>query len=395
VATVATSEPAPDRAPSRRWVVGVVAALAVCVGASLIAVGPSHRPGTAAAGGGLLESTSHWSVAGDLHSPDGRAIELSAISCSPADAGSCVAVGGPFVARRSDASGWTVGAAPAGAGYLTSVSCGGGGHCVAVAQPSGGVVGDLALSTADGGATWTPRRLPASVEGLSSVSCPAPLRCVAVGESRHGAVAAVTSDGGVTWVAVLAPPALGGLDAVGCSAGAVGRCIAVGWLRQRSAGAIAVIPSAAGGAWSVVPAPAGVGALDAVACPSATTCYTGGFLAPTGGRRFPGAVARTVDGGLHWLLLGLPAGAGPVNALSCPSPASCVAAGVAAMPSTGNAGGAGPPGMALSTTDAGAAWQVDVLPQHASGVAGVACSPAGCVATAAGPASSSFVLAGG
>ena len=180
--------------------------------------------------------------------------------------------------------------------------------------------------------------------------------------------------------------------------------VAVGWRPGRGGTAIGVL-RAGGAGWSVVTAPRGVGSLSSVACPTSSTCYAGGFLSPPapGGtlpvRRFPGAMVATADAGHHWRIVPLPAAAGPVNAVSCAGPSACVAAGVSADASARlTAGAAGPPGMALSTIDGGRHWQVDVLPRSASGIAGVSCVAAAvapsCDATAAGPASSSLVLAG-
>lgn len=422
---------------TRRWVVGVVAAVAVLFGATLIVTGPSAKPRVAPAKGptGILAATRSWAVMATLHGTGGSgrpatgsagggvprapaSLQLGSIACTAAGR-TCIAVGGPFVARRVAGGGWRVRAAPAAVGYLTSVSCSGPADCLAVAQPSGAAVGDLAMSSTDGGTTWTPRALPGEVEGISSVDCATAGECTAVGEGRHGPVVATTVDGGAAWHVAPAPAGLGGLDAVGCAPSRASLCVAVGWLRGPSSAAIAVLSSGV-----VERAPSGVGALDSVSCPTASTCLVGGFLTPSaaGGssatRRFPGAVARSSDGGRSWTLLRLPSGAGPVNSLSCVGSAGCVAAGVSASPagkpsakaaggrtgaaSVAPAAGAGPPGMAITTADGGRSWQVDRLPPSASGLASVTCAPAlaargapACVATAAGPQSSSLVLAGG
>ena len=381
----------------------LTATAAVAVAALLLAAPRGVRP-AAARPAGLLGTTAKWSVVSELsgRSSSGRPapLELASIACT-ATPGSCVAVGGQYVARRAGNGRWSVGPAPAGAGFLTSVACAGAGHCVAVAQPSGGPAGSLVITTADGGATWRVRNVPASVGGLSAVACATPSRCTAVGESRGEAVTVTTVDGGTTWDASPVPAAVAGLDAIGCAAGPRGTCVAAGWLAGSPGAAIAVLPSG-GGSRSPEAAPRGVAALSTVDCPSSSVCYAGGFLTPgraTAGarQRFPGAVAVTTDGGRQWHLLALPALAGPVNSLSCTSVSACVAVGVSAL-----AGGAhpaaGPPGMALSTVDGGRHWQVDSLPADASGLAGVSCVAGAvapnCTATAAGPASSSLVLEG-
>jgi hypothetical protein len=396
------------RGPTRARVAvaALTAALIVVVTALLVAAPRGGtRPAGPAAAAGLLASTSSWSLVTGLHAggasgaPGGAPLELDSIACTSTP-GACVAVGGASVARSQPDGRWVVQSAPLGTGFLTSVACSGA-HCVAVAQPAGGPAGDLVITTSDAGSTWTARHVPANVGGLSAVSCSTALRCAAVGESRSGGIALVTVDGGTTWRLVAAPASLAGLNGVGCAPAAGATCVAVGWFRGRGGAAIAILRDG-GAQWSVVPAPAGVGGLGAVDCPTAAVCYAAGFLSPRKGTsaRFPGAVVVTTDAGRHWALLAVPAAAGPVNALSCPAPSSCVAAGVSARPTAGPSSpqAAGPPGMAVSTVDGGLHWQVDVLPRPASGVAGVSCgadraSPA-CTAVAAGPASSTLVLAG-
>ncbi len=98
---------------------------------------------------------------------------------------------------------WVLVPAPSSALQLRGVACGSATRCVAVGNGAAGT-GEVAVFSADGGATWSSGALSGTGDAssfLDSVSCPSPEECVAVGggTSSSGPTLTFTTDGGSNW----------------------------------------------------------------------------------------------------------------------------------------------------------------------------------------------------
>jgi hypothetical protein len=133
---------------------------------------------------------------------------LSDVTCL--SGGQCTAVGGTFthaVSYRSTDSGatWSGLANPAGMQFANGVTCYDSSNCVAVGQSntrysSNGTyeTSDAALArTTDGGAHWTAQNATGAAIYLAAVSCPTVTTCTAVGASLTSDAVVQTTDGGV------------------------------------------------------------------------------------------------------------------------------------------------------------------------------------------------------
>ena len=116
-----------------------------------------------------------------------------------------------------------------------------------------------------------------------------------------------------------------------------------------------------------------------VACQSELCVAVGGWYDLNA--QDPGLVRRSSDGGAHWTGATLPAGAGQLDSVSCPTATRCFAVG--APDSSYPSQSASP---VLISNDAGAAWSFETLPAGARGstLSTVQCSSARhCIATGA------------
>ena len=229
---------------------------------------------------------------------------------------------------------------------------------------------------------------------LSAISCPTAMVCVAVGaletdiDSASGrliggsfqAMAVRTTDAGKTWVPVELPVLDASLSAVSCWSAA--QCVAVGATHVTSHGswwaASAVVVRIEGGTGSRAAAiPSGAKALDAVSCPSATTCIA------AGGAFMPGTVALhpdvlvSHDGGASWAGAVLPIAQGQLESVSCSSTSHCVALGASSYKrgtATFTVDLSKPVG--LISSDGGLSWKVATVPGGSGGPTAVACQSA-------------------
>jgi len=225
---------------------------------------------------------------------------------------------------------------------------------------------------------------------LSAISCPTATVCVAVGavetdiDSASGrliggsfqAMAVRTTDAGKSWVPVELPVLDASLSAVSCWSAA--QCVAVGATHVASHGswwaASAVVVRIDGGTGSRAAAiPSGAKALDAVSCPSATTCIA------AGGAFIPGTVALhpdvlvSHDGGASWAGAVLPIAQGLLQSVSCSSTSHCVALGASPY-KRANVDFSKPVG--LLSSDGGLSWKVATVPGGSGGPTAVACQSA-------------------
>jgi hypothetical protein len=140
--------------------------------------------------------------------------------------------------------------------------------------------------------------------------------------------------------------------------------------------------SAAGAAgeatWTARAVPRGVDTLGDVVCPSATHCYVLGGNGTTG----PGSIIGSADGGDHWQsLMTAPEGV-QLAAIACPTPSRCLVVGEINPPRTTeqsavevNSPPPTPPTLeAFSTTDDGAHWSSETLPNGIFGVESAVCA---------------------
>jgi hypothetical protein len=196
--------------------------------------------------------------------------------------------------------------------------------------------------------------------GINSTSCPTANVCVAVGtyadsSSANGAQPLIeTVTGGVPTDLVPPEPAGAGTDAgsdqftylEGVSCSTATSCVAVGNYEDSSGHTYGLIETLSGGTWSaaVAPMPAGAGTdvehgyavLDGVSCPATTSCTAVGNYVDSAG--FSYGLIDTLSG-TTWTpsVSPQPANAGDevnngdessgLNAVSCPSTASCTAVG--------------------------------------------------------------------
>ncbi len=221
----------------------------------------------------------------------------------------------------------------------------------------------LYRSTNDG-ASWTRQPLPspagASDTTAVSVSCPDVRACLAggLGNQRTGVIA--TTDAGSTWTTSAAPAGVGALAGVACTTGRA--CVAVGTAtagRTSPTTAAVAVTDDQGQTWQPARVPAGTGPLAAVSCPTTEECVAVGGDRTTS---HPTAVILTSDdAGRTWTPADIPATTGMLDAISCPSTQVCVAVGGAT---------------AVETSDGGRRWTPMSLPAGVRTLTGVSCTAA-------------------
>jgi photosystem II stability/assembly factor-like uncharacterized protein len=172
------------------------------------------------------------------------------------------------------------------------------------------------------------------------------------------------TSGQVTPSALAAP-----LESVVCASQQV--CVAAaGQDNSTPGGAFAALSTDGGAHWATTPPLAGVTQLNAMTCPTPTSCLAVGWN-PVGNDE-AGVVLRTSDGGHTWRIgPALPQGVGVLSGVSCPTPTFCMAVGSSTDGSFG---------VALSTSSLGSQWKPLALPQGQRGLSLVTCStPGDCI----------------
>jgi hypothetical protein len=122
-----------------------------------------------------------------------------------------------------------------------------------------------------------------------------------------------------------------------------------------------------GRSWTEQRPPSGVLGLAAVDCPSLFRCYATGLarLPPKQQTQLTNDIAvvlESVDGGRVWRRVGAAPGLVYLNAISCPTIATCFAVGDTV------AGEDGSSDAVVVTTDAGARWHEEAVPAEQSGI---------------------------
>jgi hypothetical protein len=351
-----------------------------------------------------------------------QAVDLNSVSCT--SAGNCSAVGSYYDSSGTEgllltetAGNWATGVEaplPANAAAtnrnagLNSVSCGSVGNCTAVGSYSDGTEAEGLLLSEKAGSweTGVEAPLPANAAatgqaaGLGSVSCSSAGNCSAIGSyldsSGNGPGLLLTETAGTWGTGVEAAlPANAattqqfvGLTSVSCSS--AGNCNAVGsYNTARSDDGVLLTETAGTWAAGVKAAMPANGAdddqvdLNAVSCPSTASCAAVGDYVDHGGNIRGLLLTRTADGWSRGREVELPGNAttaapnqlGGIQSVSCGSAGNCSAVGSYRDKSDTPEG--------LMVTETAGSWTTGaeaVMQKHASYLAGrltsVSCSSA-------------------
>lgn len=399
---------------------GAVAAGGVC--AAVLSAGHAAVP---------HRTTTAWLASRAL--PEPRRLQRVQSSPAPSSPGSSWQLASAIVP-----SGWRLGTPGPGPGTVTcptTTVCYITGDTARTASGPA-TLGGLYVST-DGARSWSVVALPQGFSFTSDLACTTALVCAAGGTEHGTAVFAETRDGGHRWT-VTTTGIAGGIVHLACVSPS--RCMALsvppataaalstGTPAARPSGEHFVRTTDAGATWHVTALPAAV-ELTSLQCPTASDCVTVGFPARTTGATPQGTVLWTDDAGARWQHGSLPSGAGftSMAALSCGSPARCMAVASVAVPNpspcsvvlgglrqatrgtvttptsrTCMSGATTQVSTTLTTGDGGASWQLAPLPPSvpepkldAVACAGArACWTAGSQAVRRGTAQGSSVLLG-
>ncbi len=318
---------------------------------SCVAVGYS-----AGASGGFTALAEHrdgstWSIEPTPHPSGASGTVLSSVSCTTRR--DCTAVGyftnragiAVTLAERWSGGHWSVQrpANPAGAtySYLVGVSCASRTSCVAVGSFADQTETQLALTEMWNGANWSLEPIPnpagAASSALKGVNCATPTACTAVGTflTLQGVYETLVERwNGAAWTTQPStnPPRANYSQLIGVSCSSISLCEAVGYFSNPGGPPLTLAERWNGVSWTVQATPNRRGArtnqLFGVSCGSATTCTAvGNFASAAGafltlaerGKRNRWAIQRTAH----------PATASNsgFDAVSCPSPRSCLAVG--------------------------------------------------------------------
>jgi hypothetical protein len=352
----------------------------------------------------------------------GQLVTLNSVSC--ASPGNCSAVGSYYDGLGAEdgllltetAGKWATGVEavlPADGAVtnqtadLTSVSCTSAGNCTAVGSYSGTGGGALLLRETSGTwATGVEAALPANpsttepVAGLSSVSCASAGNCSAVGlyvDNFGNAQGLLLTETAGTWGTGVeaALPANAtttseqGVDLASVSCSSAGNCSAVGSYNNDTGSDDAVLLTETAGTWAT-----GVKAalppnadptdqvdLNAVSCPSAASCAAVGDYVDGAGNIRSLLLTRGAGKWSRGTGVALPANAthtapnqlGALESVSCASPGNCSAVGKYRSGSDGSA----VQGLLVTETDGSWLPGVEaVLPKYGGDLTSVSCSSA-------------------
>ena len=285
----------------------------------------------------------------------------------------CYAVGSN---QRGSGPGWIIASTDGGdrwqlldttpAAGLAAIACPSTQTCIAVggSVTGSGTAAD-ALVTTDGGRLWTSVPVPAQVGDPADIACMSTTRCIAVG---GGPAMVLTTDGGSVWTTEDLPSGFHTVDSVTCPTSTF--CL----LGGSGPGPGATSPSMGsvthdgGATWSAAAVVGGASTLGQVSCANATDCV--GLIASDATDTYgTGTPVVTTDGASTWHPVSTTVG----GSVSCVQ-RLCVSAGATHQSATGF------DAAAFDSTDGGRVWapmRVPVSPAYNA----VSCpSPAGCVA---------------
>jgi hypothetical protein len=304
---------------------------------------------------------------------------LGAVSCSSAT--SCAAVGYYYdkhsakvtLAEIWNGARWSVKATPNPAGAqsaeLSSVSCSSATSCAAVGLSADGSAVTTPLAETWNGTAWaiaaTPEPPGAQSAELTGISCSSATSCTAVGDyfdSSNTQVTLAERWNGTRWSVKATPNPTGAQSAelTGISCSSATSCVAVGDYFDSSNAQVTLAEKWNGTRWSVkaTPNPAGAQSaeLTAVSCSSPASCVAVGAEHDSTGASVTLAEAWN---GKHWSLQATPnpggAGFSRLTGVSCASGTSCVA--------VGDYRNGSDAGLMLAERWNGTAWSIKATPE--------------------------------
>lgn len=285
-----------------------------------------------------------WSFA-DVTPPTGDRVSFERISCW--DAGDCTSVGssdgGATVVATINGLNATFEVLPIPSPMtyeqLAGIQCASASDCTAVGRSGTSATTDGVVASFDGSA-WSQSLIPAPTGTtelfVSGVSCSDASCVIAGGSSVPGASERSfaylgTSDGSTTPIPiVVGGPAQSWLNDVACASSST--CVAVGGMVDLADQTSATVETRSSGTWRVTqpaaPAGAAQSVLNAVSCPTTATCVAVGSYETKAGAGLP-YVDRLAHGAWVATSLPLPKGAlgGAGDGVSCTSTSTCVAVG--------------------------------------------------------------------
>jgi hypothetical protein len=276
----------------------------------------------------------------------GKLADLATVSCPSATA--CIAAGSQGttavpkpLAERWRPSGWTIQVVPQPAGSasaaLAGVSCASATACTAVGSYQASSGAQKILAEGWNGTTWAVQPTPDPAgdnPALDAVSCAAPGTCVAVGDySTDAGVQKTLSEvwNGTRWAVQAIPSPAGDIAILtGVSCTSAVSCTAAGDYLTRAGAQKTLAEHWDGANWAIQPTPNPAGTsptLTGVSCPTMASCTAAGdYLTPAGKQK---TLAEHWNG-TTWAIQPTagPAGTFPaLDAVSCPATHACTATG--------------------------------------------------------------------
>ncbi len=289
-----------------------------------------------------------WSINSSPNSSPLQFNFLHAVSCTSPHF--CIAVGenepggtglDQTLVETYNGSAWSITSSPntstSQLNRLGGISCASPTSCVAVGDYFNGTANQTLVETFDG-STWSiassPNTSTSQSNVLTGVSCTSPTSCVAVGTSRNGTAnqTLVETFDGSTWSVASSPNTstsqLNVLNGVSCTSAT--SCVAVGDFFNGIANQT-LVETYNGSSWSITASPSSSTSrqndLNGVSCTSATTCVAVGAYSNGTANQ---TLVETFDG-TAWSIGSSPNKStsleNDLNAVSCTSTSSCVAAG--------------------------------------------------------------------
>jgi hypothetical protein len=185
---------------------------------------------------------------------------------------------------------------------ITGVACATTSSCVATGVYNDSSARSQGLLLTGWGTKWTAVEAPLPADAsypapsLNSVACPSASVCVVVGDyySTSGTSGLILTGSGTSWTATEAPLPGGNADSVrqlsAVSCPSVASCVATGTYEPSSGGWQGLILTGSGTSWATAKAPLPAGAaatpqafLQAVTCPSSSSCVAAGFYNDSSG----------------------------------------------------------------------------------------------------------------
>ncbi|MDA8183322.1 MAG: Ig-like domain-containing protein [Actinomycetota bacterium] len=395
-----------------------------CVATGYAASGsvPSSTPGQSTPVDQTLAESyngTSWSLTSTPNTASTQANALESVSCPSASL--CAAAGysasGIDGVDQTLVEGWngsswagvaSADPAPVAPSVIEGTTCVSATECTAVGYAANGVggVGQTLVENWNG-STWSivpsPDTSSAEANALESVTCTSATQCIAVGWSASGSTSPGLPGGssaplpdqtlietynGSSWSIVKSPDtsatAANVLRSVTClpTSGSTS-CVAVGYAASGTSSADqTLIEAYNGSSWSIVTSPdtsaTAANVLRSVTCPTASVCIAVGSATPASSGSSQTLVERDESG--TWSILASPntssLQANELSAVSCDSPAICVAVGSAATGSLGTE-------QTLVEDFNGTSWSIVTSPDTAAtasnALAAVACvTPADC-----------------